>query len=250
LNKSYPTRNGTLNVLRDITFHAKTSEFVSIIGPSGCGKTTLLRVLAGLTPRSSGDVLVEGEPLEGPGADRGMVFQDFSLFPWATVKENIAFGPSLRGKSEKEKSEVVEYYMTKFELQGFEDYLPGQISHGMQQRAAIARALANDPRILLMDEPFGSLDAYTRTTIQDFIMDVIADLKRTTLFVTHDIYEAIYMSDRVIVLSNRPATIIAQIPVRLPWPRVREMTFNKRFQEMVMDIRALLSQWQASPGEA
>jgi NitT/TauT family transport system ATP-binding protein len=244
LSKSFPTRNGEVEVLRGVSFEVGRSEFVAIVGPSGCGKTTLLRIVAGLSPVSSGQVLVDRKPVRRPGTDRGMVFQDFSLFPWLTVQQNIAFGLSIRHVDKRQVQETVRYYLSRFGLLGFEDFYPEQISRGMRQRVAIARTLANDPRILLLDEPFGSLDAYTRTIMQDFFVGIVNEVNNTILLVTHDISEALYMADRVVVLSDRPTCVIAEVPVDMERPRDRADTYSHHFQELVKQIRSIAEQWQ------
>ena len=244
LNKQFLSRGSQVKVLCDISLQIGTAEFVAFVGPSGCGKTTLLKIVAGLIPASTGQILVNGEPVLTPGADRGIVFQDFSLFPWLTVRQNIAFGLSLRNINRRAIQEKVDYYLSRFGLSKFESFYPAEISGGMQQRVAIARTLANDPRILLLDEPFGSLDAYTRTAMQDFLLDIVCDLDKTILFVTHDIAEAVYLADRVIVLSNSPARIITEIPVDLERPRSRSQIYGQQFQSLVKHIHDVAEQWQ------
>jgi ABC-type nitrate/sulfonate/bicarbonate transport system ATPase subunit len=173
-----------------------------------------------------------------------MVFQNFSLFPWLTVRQNIAFGLSIRGVDKQQVQETVRSYLATFGLLGFEDFYPEQISRGMQQRVAIARTLANGPCILLLDEPFGSLDAYTRTIMQDSLMNIVSQVGKTILFVTHDISEAVYLADRVVILSNRPAHIIADVPIDMERPRTRAVTYGHHFQELVRQVRDIARQWQ------
>ncbi len=195
------------------------NDFVTILGPSGCGKSTLLRIVAGLDRPSSGQVLLDGRVVTGPGADRGMVFQSYTLFPWLTVRQNIGFGLRERGVPDSEIRIIVDGYIDKVGLRGFENHWPKQLSGGMQQRTAIARALANDPAILLLDEPFGALDNQTRALMQELLLGIWEREKKTVLFVTHDIEEAIFLASRVIVMSARPGRIKADIVVDLSYPR-------------------------------
>ncbi|TAD87329.1 MAG: ABC transporter ATP-binding protein [Alphaproteobacteria bacterium] len=201
----------------DLTVEA--NGFVTILGPSGCGKSTLLRIVAGLETPTSGVVRVNGRPVSGPGPDRGMVFQSYTLFPWLTVAENIAFGLVEKGLTRAESADIVAQYVERVGLQGFEHHWPKQLSGGMQQRTAIARALANDPAILLLDEPFGALDNQTRALMQELLLGIWERDKKTVLFVTHDIEEAIFLATRVVVMSARPGRIKADLPVDLPYPR-------------------------------
>ena len=195
------------------------NDFITILGPSGCGKSTLLRIVAGLDEPSAGRVELNGRPIAGPGPDRGMVFQSYTLFPWLTVAENIAFGLRERRVPAAQQTEIVRTYVNRMGLAGFADHLPRQLSGGMQQRTAIARALANDPDVLLMDEPFGALDNQTRSLMQELLLEVWERDRKTVLFVTHDIEEAIFMASRVLVMTARPGRIKADIPVDLPHPR-------------------------------
>ncbi len=195
------------------------AEFVSLIGPSGCGKSTLLRTAAGLEVPASGQIRVDGALVDSPGADRGMVFQAYTLFPWLSVRENILFSLTKSALSQPEKEERVNQYIQWIGLTGFESAYPNQLSGGMRQRVAIARALVYQPRILLMDEPFGALDAQTRLLMQELLLDVWDRQKASVLFVTHDVDEAILLSDRVIVMTARPGTIKANIQIDLPRPR-------------------------------
>ena len=205
--------------LLPIDFNVNDNDFVTILGPSGCGKSTLLRIVAGLETTSTGRVLLDGQPVDGPGADRGMVFQSYTLFPWLSVAQNIRFGLRERGLPEAEQKERCDYFMAKVGLRGFENHFPKQLSGGMQQRTAIARALANDPKILLLDEPFGALDNQTRVLMQELLLGIWESAKKTVLFVTHDIDEAIFMANRVAVFSARPGRIKSDIAVNLPHPR-------------------------------
>lgn len=209
-----PTR-----ALEPTTLSVAPNDFITILGPSGCGKSTLLRIVAGLDSPTSGRVLLDGRAVTRPGADRGMVFQSYTLFPWLNVFENIAFGLKERGVPEAERNAIVESYVDKVGLRGFERHWPKQLSGGMQQRTAIARALANDPEILLLDEPFGALDNQTRSLMQELLLGIWERERKTVLFVTHDIEEAIFMASRVLVMSARPGRIKADIAVDLPYPR-------------------------------
>ncbi|MBY0361502.1 MAG: ABC transporter ATP-binding protein [Phreatobacter sp.] len=195
------------------------NDFVTILGPSGCGKSTLLRLVAGLDTPTAGRILLDGRPVTGPGADRGMVFQSYTLFPWLTIADNIAFGLRERGVAPAERDKAVEEWLGRIGLKGFERHYPKQLSGGMQQRTAIARALANDPAILLLDEPFGALDNQTRALMQELLLGIWERTHKTILFVTHDIEEAIFLASRVLVMSARPGRIKADVAVDLPHPR-------------------------------
>ncbi len=195
------------------------NDFITILGPSGCGKSTLLRIVAGLDHQTSGEVLLDGRRIEGPGADRGMVFQSYTLFPWLTVRDNVCFGLRERGLPRSQQLEVAQAFLKKVGLTGFENHYPKQLSGGMQQRTAIARALANGPRMLLMDEPFGALDHQTREQMQELLLGIWEAERKTVLFVTHDIDEAVFMGSRVIVMSARPGRIKLNREVALSHPR-------------------------------
>jgi ABC-type nitrate/sulfonate/bicarbonate transport system ATPase subunit len=210
---------GSTQALLPVDFTVRENDFVTILGPSGCGKSTLLRIAAGLDQPTSGRVLLDGEPVEGPGADRGMVFQSYTLFPWLSVEQNIRFGLRERGVSEAQQKERSDYFISRVGLRGFEQHFPKQLSGGMQQRTAIARALANDPKILLLDEPFGALDNQTRVLMQELLLGIWESAQKTVLFVTHDIDEAIFMANRVAVFSARPGRIKTELAVGFPHPR-------------------------------
>jgi NitT/TauT family transport system ATP-binding protein len=205
--------------LRPTTLTVADNDFIAILGPSGCGKSTLLRIVAGLDGPSAGRVLLDGQAVTGPGADRGMVFQSYTLFPWLTVKENICFGLREKGMGRAEQESIAARYIERMGLRGFGEHYPKQLSGGMQQRTAIARALANDPKILLLDEPFGALDNQTRALMQEFLLAIWESERKTVLFVTHDIDEAIFVASRVVVMSARPGRIKAELKVDLPYPR-------------------------------
>ena len=224
--------------LLPVDFEVRDNDFVTILGPSGCGKSTLLRIVAGLDHATSGRVLLDGVPVEGPGADRGMVFQSYTLFPWLTIEQNIRFGLRERGMPEAQQKERAAYFIAKVGLRGFEQHFPKQLSGGMQQRTAIARALANDPKILLMDEPFGALDNQTRVLMQELLLGIWESERKTVLFVTHDIDEAIFMANRVAVFSARPGRIKTELAVDLPHPRHYTIKTSPEF----MDLKARLTE--------
>ena len=224
--------------LQPVDFEVKDNDFVTILGPSGCGKSTLLRIVAGLDHATSGRVLLDGVPVEGPGADRGMVFQSYTLFPWLTIEQNIRFGLRERGMPEAQQKERAAYFIAKVGLRGFEQHFPKQLSGGMQQRTAIARALANDSKILLMDEPFGALDNQTRVLMQELLLGIWEAERKTVLFVTHDIDEAIFMANRVAVFSARPGRIKTELAVDLPHPRHYTIKTSPEF----MDLKARLTE--------
>jgi NitT/TauT family transport system ATP-binding protein/sulfonate transport system ATP-binding protein len=195
------------------------NDFIAILGPSGCGKSTLLRIVAGLDQPTTGRVLLDGQPVSGPGPDRGMVFQSYTLFPWLTVRENICFGLREKGVPQAEQDRIAAEYVGRVGLVGFEQHYPKMLSGGMQQRTALARALANDPKILLLDEPFGALDNQTRALMQELLLGIWEADRKTVLFVTHDIDEAIFMANRVAVMTARPGRIKSDVRIDLPHPR-------------------------------
>jgi ABC-type nitrate/sulfonate/bicarbonate transport system ATPase subunit len=205
--------------LRPVSLDVADNDFITVLGPSGCGKSTLLRLVAGLEEPSTGEILLDDVPIRGPGADRGVVFQSYTLFPWLSVRRNICFGLREKGVALAEQREISDRFIARMGLQGFEDHYPKQLSGGMQQRVAIARALANDPKILLLDEPFGALDNQTRLLMQELLLDTWEAARKTVLFVTHDIDEAIFMANRVVVFSARPGRIKSEVATDLPHPR-------------------------------
>ncbi len=219
-----------------------TNEFVTVLGPSGCGKSTLLRMIAGLDKPTSGTILLDGRPVTGPGADRGMVFQSYTLFPWLTVEQNIGFGLREKGMPAALQREIVASYVEKVGLRGFEHHYPKQLSGGMQQRTAIARALANDPGVLLLDEPFGALDNQTRALMQELLLGIWEREQKTVIFVTHDIEEAIFIASRCLVMSARPGRIKADVAIDLPHPRHYTIKTSPEFSalkaRLTEDIRA------------
>lgn len=218
--------------LLPVDFHVADNDFVTILGPSGCGKSTMLRIVAGLDHPTSGQVLLDGRPVDGPGADRGMVFQSYTLFPWLTIEQNIRFGLRERGMPEAQQKERAAYFIAKVGLRGFEQHYPKQLSGGMQQRTAIARALANDPKILLMDEPFGALDNQTRVLMQELLLGIWEAERKTVMFVTHDIDEAIFMANRVAVFSARPGRIKTELAVDLPHSRHYTIKTSPEFMQL------------------
>ena len=208
-----------IEALRDVSVNVGHHEFVSVIGPSGCGKSTFLRIVAGLDRPSAGEVVVAGKRVSRPGADRGMVFQEYALLPWKTTQKNIEFGPLLKGMAKAERAEIARRFIALVGLSGAEHKYPHQLSGGMRQRAAVARALANNPAILLMDEPFAAVDAMTRQRLQEELAVISATERTTVLFVTHAIEEAVFLSDRVVVLSGKPGRVVADLKIDLERPR-------------------------------
>ncbi len=228
LCKNFSTpNNGEVTALRNISFKTHRREFVCVIGASGCGKSTLVRILAGLESSTSGQVLLDGKTVSGPGPDRGMVFQGYTLFPWLTVKKNVMFGLQMQGR-EPAESEAMQW-IDLVGLEKFADAYPDQLSGGMKQRVAIARALAAQPRILLMDEPFGALDAQTRCKMQSYLLQIWHNIDITILFITHDLDEAIYLADRILVLKAHPGEVQELIEVPVPRPRSAEQLMSPEF---------------------
>jgi len=221
LRKVFTDDERQVVALEDFTLDVKDGEFVCLLGPSGCGKTTVLRILAGLETSSGGEVLLQGKPVRSAGPDRGMVFQEFALFPWRTVRRNIEFGLEVKGVPEHERRDVSSKYIDLVGLAGFENAHPHQLSGGMKQRVAIARALANEPKVLLMDEPFGSLDAQTRNLMQRELLRIWSATKKTVMFVTHSVDEAVFLADRIVVMTARPGRVREVFEVGLPRPRDR-----------------------------
>jgi ABC-type nitrate/sulfonate/bicarbonate transport system ATPase subunit len=226
-------RGGTpTRALEPTNLSVADNDFVTILGPSGCGKSTLLRMAAGLDTPTTGRILLDGKAITGPGADRGMVFQSYTLFPWLTVSENISFGLRERGVSQRERNDIARQWLEKVGLTSFANHFPKQLSGGMQQRTAIARALANDPKILLLDEPFGALDNQTRALMQELLLGIWERERKTVIFVTHDIEEAVFLASRTVVMSARPGRIKADIPVDLPHPRHYTIKTSPAFSDL------------------
>jgi len=236
LHKTFNTEQGPLPVLQDISLHIPAGEFVAIVGASGCGKSTLLRLLVGLDDVYEGTLQLDGEPLRGTSLDRGIVFQEHRLFPWLTVRQNIALGLLNAPLSEADKAAAVQAHIELVGLQGFESALPHQISGGMSQRVAIARALVNRPRVLLLDEPLGALDALTRSHLQQELQRIWAAEGLTTVLVTHDVEEAVYLADRIVVLQPRPGRVRAVLPVTLPRSRDRASPEFARVRDEVLAL--------------
>jgi ABC-type nitrate/sulfonate/bicarbonate transport system ATPase subunit len=243
LSKSYQRKEGwnttrTLRVFDKVSFALREGEFVSIIGPSGCGKSTLLNLSAGLDPATGGTVYVDGQTVAGPGLDRGVVFQEFALFPWLTVIGNIEFGLRSKGMPAAQRRKVAQHYVNLVGLSGFEKFHAYRLSGGMRQRVGIARALAIEPSVLLMDEPFGALDAQTRESMQKALADIWQATRKTVLFITHDIREAIYLSDRVLVMNGRPANISLELEIDLAHPRNRH---DEKFQDYELRLERAIA---------
>jgi len=237
LSKSYRVKGKRLVVLQDINFQLAHREFVCLLGASGCGKSTLLNIVAGLVSPCSGQVIVDGQVVSGPGADRGMVFQGYTLYPWLTVAQNVAFGLQLQNLPKREQQERVAYYLDIIGLTSFAKSYPKQLSGGMKQRVAIARSLANQPEVLLMDEPFGALafgalDAQTKEQMQQFLIELWERTHVTILMITHDIEEAIFLAQRVYIISSRPSQIKSEIPIPLPKHRTLELKLSSEFLEI------------------
>lgn len=236
----YQGRHGDVQALDRVAFEIRPNEFTVIVGPSGCGKSSFLYLAAGLAEVTSGEILVNDRRVEGPGRDRGMVFQSYTLFPWLTVRQNVEYGPRRAGVDAAKRREISDHYLNEIGLKTFADHYPKQLSGGMMQRVAIARALANDPDILLMDEPFGALDSQTRRSMQKLLLRVWEHSHKTVAFVTHDIDEAILLGDSVLVMTARPGRIKADIPIAIPRPRDPEITLEPEFIALKRQIIDLL----------
>ena len=219
LQKTYfdPFANRQVTAIRDISLTVEAGDFVSVVGPSGCGKTTMLNTIAGFLPPTAGQIRVDGRTVSGPGPDRGVVFQSFALFPWRTVLDNVAFGPKMRGVPKAKRHEIAREYLALAGLSHAAERYPNELSGGMQQRVGVVRALANEPDVLLMDEPFASVDAQTRMTLQEELTRIWAQRRPTVLFITHDVGEAVFLANRVIVLSH--GSVLDDIAIELPRPR-------------------------------
>jgi NitT/TauT family transport system ATP-binding protein len=246
----FETRNGEVRALDDVTVEVADADFVCIVGASGCGKSTLLNIMAGLIRPTAGTVEVGERPVEGPGVDRGMVFQSYTLFAWLRVRENVEFGPSLKGVSKAERRRTADRLLEEMGLVEFARAYPRELSGGMKQRVAIARALANDPEVLLMDEPFGALDALTRAGAQRFLTEIWEQHRRTIAFVTHDIDEAIYLGDTVYVMSRRPGRIREIVQVDISRPRSLDDIGTPRFAELKHHILSLIFEDEDQAGES
>lgn len=236
VSKSFPTGQGPVEALRDIHMTIEPGEFVCIVGPSGCGKSTLLNMVAGFEQPTRGQILLQGKPITTVTSRCGMVFQQYALFPWKTMAENIEFGLKMQGLGRVERRERIREYLRLMGLEGFEDAYPDALSGGMKQRAAIARVLANDPEVLLMDEPFASLDAMTRQLLQEELLRIYDVSKKTILFITHSIDEALLLSTRVCVMSARPGRIMASLPNPLPFPRDASAQLSETYLRLKTSI--------------
>jgi len=239
LQKVFPLNGGFLPALDEVTFWAESGELICIIGRSGCGKSTLLKIMAGFVPPSSGEVLIKGKPVKTPGPDRCVIFQEDALFPWLTVRENIAFGLRGRDQTKQSKAAEVEWFLELVGLGEFGDYLPNEISGGMKQRVALARVLILKPEVLLMDEPFASLDAQSREEMQNLLLTLWQELAHTILFVTHDVNEAVVLADRILLMGKNPGRIREEIRIDLTRPREKEtgafMNVSRRLHEALRD---------------
>ncbi|MBO8198337.1 ABC transporter ATP-binding protein [Streptomyces smyrnaeus] len=230
--KTFPLKGAEFTALDGVSLDIADQEFVTVVGPSGCGKSTLMSMAAGLQEPSSGRVLVDGRPVTGPGPDRGVIFQQYALFPWLTVRQNVEFGLKLAAVPTQERRRRAAEAITLVGLDDFADALPKTLSGGMKQRCAIARAYAVDPQVLLMDEPFGALDALTRVQLQDQLLATWSREKRTVLFITHDVDEAVYLASRVVVMAARPGRIHRVVDVDLPYPRTEEIRLSADFRQI------------------
>jgi NitT/TauT family transport system ATP-binding protein len=239
LGKKYTSQGADMAALIDINLEIQEGEFVCLLGPSGCGKSTLLKIVAGLIPATSGEVSINGQAIDGPGPERAVVFQDYALFPWMSVRDNIEFGLEARRVAAPERKKISDKLLQVVGLADFADRYPHHLSGGMKQRVSIARALAVDPSLLLMDEPFGALDAQTRQTLQDELLRIWREYRKTVIFVTHSIEEAIYLSDRIVVMTARPGRIKEVITISEPRPR--DMT-GTAMNERQREVRAVLNE--------
>ncbi len=244
----FPTPHGPMQVLDNVSFDIHDGEFVSIIGPSGCGKTTLMNIVGGFVEPTSGRVLLDGQPIAGPGPDRGVIFQEYGVFPWLTVRQNIAFGLKLGASktSATERDEIVARYMKLMGLSDFAGHFPKHLSGGMRQRLAIARAYAVRPQFLLMDEPFGALDAQTRSAMQDLLLEVLQSEGKTVMLITHSVEEAIYLSSRIVVVTARPARIRTIVDIPFGYPRAENIHQDPRFAALRSQLHELVMQEYAA----
>ena len=242
VKKIYNGRTGQVVALNGVDFEIEENEFICVVGPSGCGKSTLLNIIAGLENATEGAVYIDGKKIEGTGVERGVVFQQYALFPWLTVLKNVMFGLKLQGKSEAEAKEIAMKYIKMVQLEDFVNHYPKELSGGMKQRVAIARAYAVNPEVLLMDEPFGALDAQTRTQLQTELLKTWESERKTCFFITHDVDEAIILAQRVIVMSARPGRIKEVVDIDIPYPRDQETKMSPRFLELKNYIWSLVYQ--------
>ncbi|MDX1953140.1 MAG: ABC transporter ATP-binding protein [Verrucomicrobiota bacterium] len=240
LEKNYHAGDQHRTVFSGVNLQVHRREFITVIGPSGCGKSTLIRIVAGLDEPSGGEILLENQPIIGPGPDRGMVFQGYTLFPWLTVKRNVMFGLEIAQRSSTAAEEEARSWLAMVGLEKFENSYPHELSGGMKQRVAIARALANSPRILIMDEPFGALDAQTRAQMQSYLLQIWRKVDVTILFITHDLDEAIYLSDRIVVMGTNPGRIIEIIENPVPRPRNVQQFFSPEFRALKEHLELII----------
>ncbi len=236
----FGANGNAVEAVSNVSFTVQPGEFVSLIGPSGCGKSTLLNIVAGFVEPTNGFVKVDGVPVKGPSANRGVVFQQYSLFPWLTVRQNVEFGLRMQGMLSGQRETSARTLLGLAGLIAFENHYPDQLSGGMKQRVGIVRALATSPQVLLMDEPFGALDSQTRVVMQEILTNMWQQFRISVLFITHDIEESIFLSDRIFVMTARPGRIKAEIPVPLPRPRTPEMTATPAFIALVQRLKALI----------
>lgn len=234
--KEYDTSKGKMVALNGANLDIAENEFICVVGPSGCGKSTLLNIIAGLLEPTSGTVYLDGKPIEGTGMERGVVFQQYALFPWRTVLKNVMFGPEMKKMPKNQAEEIARKYIKAVGLEGFENSYPKELSGGMKQRVAIARAYAADPEVLLMDEPFGALDAQTRVQLQTELLNTWEKEKKTCFFITHDVDEAIILAQRVVIMSARPGRIKKIVNIDIPYPRTQETKSDPRFLELKAEI--------------
>ena len=232
VRKVFNTRNGEMVALNGVTLDIHENEFICVVGPSGCGKSTLLNIIAGLSEPTSGAVYCDGKKVTGTGTERGVVFQQYALFPWLTVKKNVRFALEMRGVKGAEADELAMEYLEKVDLAKFADHYPKELSGGMKQRVAIARAYAAEPEVLLMDEPFGALDAQTRTQLQSELLETWEKDRKTCFFITHDVDEAIILAQKVIIMSARPGRIKEIVDITIPYPRTQETKMSPEFLEL------------------
>ena len=234
--KKFQTRKGEMVALNGVDLDIHENEFITVVGPSGCGKSTLLNIIGGLETPTEGQVTVDGKPVDGPSPERGIVFQQYALFPWLTVIKNVMFGLKLQGKSKEEAEEIAHRYLKMVDLEDFANHYPKELSGGMKQRVAIARAYATNPQVLLMDEPFGALDAQTRTQLQQELIETWEKERKTCFFITHDVEEAIILGQRCVIMSARPGRVKDIIDIDIPYPRDQATKMTPRFLELKNEI--------------
>ncbi len=242
VNKRFPGKKGEVEAVQDFDLSITKGEIVTLVGASGCGKTTILNMLAGFLPPSSGEILLEGNPINNIEPRCGMIFQSYALFPWLTVRQNVEFGPKMKGIAKAERKVAAEKYIRMVGLADFEDSYPGELSGGMRQRVALCRVLANEPDVLLCDEPFAALDAMTRQVLQQELLKIAADSGQTVLFITHSIDEALILSDRVVVMSARPGRVKAMYDIELPHPRKVEVQLTEEYLQIKRKIWGLVEE--------